>query len=443
MTINPLNPIQAVTGFSYTTPVCQNATPNPMPATFATGFTAGGTYSEDPSTSGLVFVNTSTGEINLLGSTPGTHTVNYTVADNASLCLTGGQSSASIVINPVITPIIGFSYTTPICKNAQATLSPNLAVGFSNLATFSATPSGLAINPSTGVIDLANSTPGIYSIVVDVPADSSSSVCRVIATTSPAVSLEIKPVITLETGFNYDTPFCAATGSELPNLNPGFTSGGTFSSTAGLIINSSTGAIDLTSTPGAYTVTYNVTPNTSNCEVATPGTTQIMIIAPVTIDLAGGCQSVNYILTATPVNGSFVPETATYLWHNAQGAQVGNTQSITVTEVGVYTVTVTVDGCSTESLPFDVTSVFCVIQKGISVNNDGVNDTFDLTGFNVKKLTIFNRLGMKVYSRNNYTNEWGGKSDAGDELPDGTYYFIIDRNTGDTKTGWIYINRAQ
>ena len=40
-------------------------------------------------------------------------------------------------------------------------------------------------------------------------------------------------------------------------------------------------------------------------------------------------------------------------------------------------------------------------------------------------------------------DEWGGKSDDGDELPDGTYYFIIDRNNGETKTGWIYINRAQ
>ena len=148
-------------------------------------------------------------------------------------------------------------------------------------------------------------------------------------------------------------------------------------------------------------------------------------------------------MTATPVNGSFNPETASYVWHNAEGTQVGNTQNITVTQVGTYTVSINVDGCSTVSLPFNVDSVFCQIQKGISVNNDGLNDTFDLTGFDVKKLTIFNRLGMKVYSRNNYVNEWGGKSDSGDELPDGTYYYVIDRNNGETKTGWIYINRAQ
>ena len=441
VTIVPLNPITAITGFSYTTPICQNAT-NPTAGNFATGFTTGGTYSEDATTTGLVFVNTSTGEIDLLNSTPGTHTVNYTVSNQPNICLAGGQSSATIVINPIITPIIGFSYTTPICKNAQATLLPTLATGFSSFATFSVNPTtGLSINSTTGVIDLANSTPGIYSIVVNVVADPAS--CRVSATTSPAFLFEIKPVVTLVTSFDYDTPFCANNGSELPNLNSGFASGGTFSSTTGLIINPLTGAIDLTSTPGTYTVTYTTNPNVSNCEVSTPGTTQVTIVPPVTIELTGGCQSVNYILTATPVNGSFDPDTATYSWHNDAGAEVGNTQSITVTAIGVYTVTITVNGCSTVSLPFDVDSVFCAIQKGISVNNDGLNDTFDLTGYDVRKLTIFNRLGMKVYSRNDYVDEWGGKSDDGDELPDGTYYFIIDRNNGETKTGWIYINRAQ
>jgi gliding motility-associated-like protein len=148
-------------------------------------------------------------------------------------------------------------------------------------------------------------------------------------------------------------------------------------------------------------------------------------------------------LTAAPVENSFNPQTVTYSWQNGLGIEVGTTQSITITEIGTYTVTIMADGCFSESAPFDVDAIACVIQKGISVNNDGLNDTFNLSGFNVKKLTIFNRNGMKVYSYSNYTNQWGGQSDDGDELPDGTYYFIIDRNDAETKTGWIYINRAQ
>ena len=50
---------------------------------------------------------------------------------------------------------------------------------------------------------------------------------------------------------------------------------------------------------------------------------------------------------------------------------------------------------------------------------------------------------MKVYSRNNYTDDWRGQSDDGDELPDGTYYYSIDFNGGQNRTGWIYLSRAQ
>ena len=56
-------------------------------------------------------------------------------------------------------------------------------------------------------------------------------------------------------------------------------------------------------------------------------------------------------------------------------------------------------------------------------------------------LNIFNRYGTIVYSKANYVNEWDGKSDNGNELPDGTYYYVIERSNGEAKSGWVYINR--
>jgi gliding motility-associated-like protein len=91
----------------------------------------------------------------------------------------------------------------------------------------------------------------------------------------------------------------------------------------------------------------------------------------------------------------------------------------------------------------DVIVETCTIQKGISPNNDGRNDNFDLSGYNVSKLEIFNRYGTIVYSKNNYEDEWYGQSDNGNELPDGTYYYVIKFTDIETKTGWIYINREQ
>lgn len=82
----------------------------------------------------------------------------------------------------------------------------------------------------------------------------------------------------------------------------------------------------------------------------------------------------------------------------------------------------------------------CVIPRGISPNGDGDNDSFDLSGFDVNMLNIYNRYGTKVYSRSDYTNQWSGQSDNGQELPDGTYFYVVEV-PGGNKTGWVYINR--
>lgn len=440
VTVGPVvGSVPAVTTITYTTPVCQNSTTPELPDTSATGFTTGGTYSEDPASTGLV-IDPVTGEVNLATSTVGLHTIRYDVAFNATTCQAAGSSTFVIEIKTVVTPVVGFSYTTPICKIAQPTLAPTLVGGFTPGGTFTST-TGLVINATTGVIDLAASTAGPYTVTYTVAADPST--CQVTnSTTAPIV---ITPATNPVVGFHYDTPVCAGeTANPIPILDAGFVTGGTFGPTP-LVVNTATGEVDVTqlTTPGqSYTVTYTLPVDTALCQNAGNSTATIATTNPILIELNGGCQSV-YVLNATPVNGSFDPANSTFTWENASGAIVGTDQSLNVPAIGVYTVTVTYNGCSTESAPFDVTSIACQIQKGISVNNDGFNDTFDLTGFDVKQLTIFNRLGMKVYSRANYVNEWGGKSDDGDELPDGTYFYVIDMNAGKTETGWIYINRAQ
>ncbi|MFY8008252.1 MAG: fibronectin type III domain-containing protein, partial [Flavobacterium sp.] len=415
------NPIPAVTTFDYGTGIfCQDAV-NPTPNTSTTGFTTGGTFSE-VNTTGLV-IDAVTGQINLAASTVGPHTVKYDVPFNSVTCQSAGSTEVSIQINEVINPVVGFSYnTTSICQNAQpSTLTPTLDTGFSTFAQFSVTPStGLSINTTTGVINLAASTAGTYQIVVNVTADAGT--CRV-AATSATFTLEIKPVITPVVSFSYNSPVCASDSVNLqsPILGAGFTLGGVFSSSAGLSVNASTGVVTVdASTPStsAYTVSYHIDANASTCQLVGDSQATITIIPEVAIEVTGGCEGVSYVLTAAPVDGSFNPQTVTYSWQNSLGIEVGTTQSITVTELDTYTVIVNDNGCNSESAAFPVDAITCVIQKGISVNNDGLNDTFDLRGFNVKKLTIFNRNGMKVYSRANYTNQWGGQSDDGDDLPD-------------------------
>ncbi|MFN3752599.1 choice-of-anchor J domain-containing protein [Flavobacterium sp.] len=430
LTIVPQNP--SVTTFSYpTTPVCQNGTTNPVPDTSSPGFTTGGTFT---STTGLD-IDPSTGVINLAGSTAATYVVTYAVVDDPLTCTQAGSSTFTIVINPVITPVTGFTYTTPVCKNGTDP-TPILATGFTTNGTFSST-AGLDINPSTGVINLANSTAGTYTVTYIVNPNTSPTVCQILGAST--FEITINPVITPVTTFSYTSPVCNTDANLTPITGVGFTSGGVYSSTAGLNINGTTGEITLPSTPGTYTVTYSIGADAPTCRVASSSTAQVVIAAPVQIGLTGNCEGVNFVLTATPVENQ---GQVTYLWENSSGANVGTTQNIVVTQPDTYTVTVTSNGCPNSS-SIVVDAITCVIQKGISANNDGLNDSFDLRGFNVKNLSIFNRYGMKVYSKGNYTDQWKGQSDGGDELPDGTYYFVIERDNGETRTGWIYINRAQ
>ncbi len=171
----------------------------------------------------------------------------------------------------------------------------------------------------------------------------------------------------------------------------------------------------------------------------------ITVGTPPAFGFENGCQGASYVIGVLPIDGSFDPLTATYSWTAASDGTIrGSTTGQTVVVSGAvnYTVVVTAGGCST-TLSFAPDSTGCNIQKGISPNADGFNDNFELSDMNVSKLEIFNRYGMIVYEKNNYTNEWYGQTDKGEELPDGTYYFVIAMNGGEVETGWIYINRAQ
>ncbi len=100
-------------------------------------------------------------------------------------------------------------------------------------------------------------------------------------------------------------------------------------------------------------------------------------------------------------------------------------------------------GCVTAYDLLIPTSYGCIIPSGISPNGDGINDIFDISFLRAEQLTIFNRYGAEVYVKNNYTNEWGGNSDAGDQLPVGTYYYIIKVPNNKPIAGWVYINREK
>ncbi|WGF93333.1 gliding motility-associated C-terminal domain-containing protein [Aequorivita marisscotiae] len=152
-------------------------------------------------------------------------------------------------------------------------------------------------------------------------------------------------------------------------------------------------------------------------------------------------------------------EDATFQWYlngTLLANETNNTLNFSI-EAGTmgtqtYSVVITVGGCSGED-SIDITLYDvgqCVISEGLSPNGDGYNDTLDLTFLNdrtgISKLQIFNRLGALVFEQNNYINQWSGQTQDGNDLPSGTYFYVIDLAGNDAvygpqATGWIYLNQ--
>jgi gliding motility-associated-like protein len=197
--------------------------------------------------------------------------------------------------------------------------------------------------------------------------------------------------------------------------------------------------------------TYVFHPNVTVC--AFDQTLQIAVIPPIDYTLAGGCSNGRYFLNAISNEEAFNLNNLTFHWYDFNGNDIGTNQpSVDVTTVVeaaedplVFPLTFGLiiedeHGCST-SKNFTIDKIFCKIPKGISPNGDSDNEFFDLRGFDIKRLEIFNRYGVKVYSKDNYTVEWKGQTDSGKELPDATYYYYIEFETGQPKTGWVYLIR--
>lgn len=88
---------------------------------------------------------------------------------------------------------------------------------------------------------------------------------------------------------------------------------------------------------------------------------------------------------------------------------------------------------------FTVYNNECPIPKGISPNNDGMNDSWDLTPFGIIKLNIYNRSGSLVFSYGEgYTNQWHGQTNNGSILSSGTYFYSFESING-PKTGWVEV----
>lgn len=319
---------------SYTaSPYCSNGG---TAAVTLTG-TPGGVYS---STTGLT-INAATGAITLGTSTPGSYTVTYTIAASGGCPAVTATAPVTITSAPVAT--ISYSGST-YCQNAgRAGVTQTGTTG----GTYSST-AGLTINVTTGDITPGTSTPGTYTVTYTVAA---SGGCAVYTTTAT-----VTIIATPSAAINYNgSPYCQNIG--IATVARTGTAGGTYSSTAGLAINATTGTITLgSSTPGVYLVTYTIAA-AGGCPTYT--TTTTITITPVpsaTIRYAGSpyCNTGIATVARTGNAGGTYSAVPAGLSINASTGAI----DLAASTPGTYTVTYSVvaaGGCAAYSTAAAVT----------------------------------------------------------------------------------------
>ena len=297
----------------------------------ATGITSvvqtgqtGGTYSALPA--GLS-INAGSGQINLGASSPGTYTVTYSFSDG--IC--SNTTSTNVTINALPVATIDYQGNNTFCKTGSAAVIQTGQTG----GTYSASPTGLSINSTSGLINLTASTAGVFTIkyVFSVGNCSDSAFTN--------VTINALPVATI----NYaGTPFCnLGTGA----VNIIGQTGGVFSATpTGVILNSTSGSINLSqSTQGNYIIKYVFSNSTSGCTDST--TTNIVIneasIAPSIITASDTviCNGSSATLT---LQGGSLGTNAKFKWYLngcGNGAPIDSSTSITISPQNNGTIPIT------------------------------------------------------------------------------------------------------
>ncbi|MDO7846399.1 T9SS type A sorting domain-containing protein [Hymenobacter sp. M29] len=318
----------------FSTPVTVTVNPAPtatLTTTTPTTFCAGGSVVlTAPAGTGNTyqFFNgpTSLGAASATNTFTATASGSYTVVvTNAATCQ-ATSAVTTVTVNPATTATFSYSGTTYCASGTNPTPTVTGTVG----GTFSSA-SGLSINATTGAINLSASTLGTYTVTYSVGGACPSSATATVTVTSAPLA-----------GFSYASPaYCVGGTNPTPAFATG-ASGGSFSASGtGLVINATTGAINLaTSTAGTYTVTNTIAAS-GGCAAAT-ATTSVTINAAPTATLTTTtpttfCAGGSVVLTAPAGTGN------TYQFFNGPTSlgAASATNTFTATASGSYTVVVT------------------------------------------------------------------------------------------------------
>ena len=142
------------------------------------------------------------------------------------------------------------------------------------------------------------------------------------------------------------------------------------------------------------------------------------------------------------------PGAMSYQWTTIPPGQPGlvsptNQQSVTFNKNGTFQVTITTGtGCSYQvdttvacpDIPTPILPSLCgdlTLYSAFSPNHDGQNDSWQIDCIETypdNEVTILNQWGQTVWFASGYDNKttvWKGTNQKGENLPDGTYFYMV------------------
>ena len=446
------------------------------------------------------YIDTNTGFVVIpSGVATGTYTINYSLCGIAPL--TGCSSVTTVTVN--VTSVTA-TPTTPInivavpdgTVNINAETGGHIAsvlandtlegqpvtTGTVSFTWTTATPTGFTLN-SDGTIDVAsNTTVGFYTISYTICATRGSD--RACATSLINVNV-VTPTATPTIEVNGETFTYTGnmvvgnvlTNDKLNNIsNPLITSvtlTAPVPETGKPYIKLTSGEVMvLPGTPaGSYEIPYNVcVPATTICgtatvvvivPAATPTPTPVPVAAddeattvrntPVTIAVLANDTPHGAMpnVVTVPLNGTTTVKPDGTIEYTPNSSFIGN-------DAFVYELCNNNGACVTATVRIKVENNL-IVYNGVSVDGNDRNRHFHIAGIeNYPKnvVRIFNRWGVQVFEVEGYDNVrnvFTGRSDgrvtieAGDKLPQGTYYYTIEyvdeNNQKQTEAGWLYLKR--
>ena len=461
------------------------------------------TVTSTPTGSVVPRLDPSTGIVTVPPTTPnGVYTISYQVCTTATP--TSCVSRTTTIIVGDVTPTIVITPDSFVVSSTSTRTTPSVfdndRIVDANGNTHSVTSSTVTISTQTVTTNASGNTvtptinpdgtitipeglrPGNYTITYQLCTTTTPTTCAngmvtfTVVPTQPTVIVNPDSFVVTGTGTRttpsvFDNDHILHPNGSTTAVNSSTVTISTQSVTTNASGNTVTPTINPDGTitipeglrPGNYTITYQL------CTTASPST---CTTGEVNFEVPDNEVPDAHTITATtfintPVEIKVTDKPATHvnvITPPANGIATNNGDGTITYEpnngfVGTdefeYTLC-TAGGCSTATVRITVTADL-IIYNGVSLNGSALNNHFHIGGIEAypnNTVRIYNRWGAEVFSAEGYDNltkVFNGRSnaratmDAGDHLPQGTYYYIIEyydaANERHKEVGWLYLKK--